>query len=617
MSSNLKVNTILPSIGTAIGIGTASGNIDVLGHIVGNNTPNISGINSVTATTFYGDGQNITGTTIRSNLTYDGNTLQNLQSSTTANLTLKTTANSFNSLILDSNRAADTQFAIIDGRWNGNVVNRIQFVTGSDGTNKDDGYMAFHTRTSGASLAERLRIDSSGRVLIGTTNADSIGTINSHLVVGSTTNNDEVALTLNVMEGSNGRRAKFFLDDDDGVFGIDSTASTGVPPFVVRVAGNEKLRIDSSGRLLVGTTTEGFATYGDKFTIADSGHCGMTIRSGTSNYGTIYFSDADDGSADEVRGFLEYYHSTNTLSLGSNGAARLKFTSAGDMEVQGHSNSSPYPVRKLKWSNDQSTTNGFYIAQHSDRNARIWHEQGLDIIFGTNNTERLRINHQGKVEVKSAAGNDALTITPTASASTSLIFNTWPDNSSGRNWAIRNRYNAHGRLEFMRSTSNSNSPLTMVMYLDGSNVHIAGTLSKNAGSFKIPHPLVGLSTTKDLVHSFIEGPQMDLIYRGKVTLSSGAATVNLDTVSNMTEGTFVELNRDVQCFTTNETGWGAVKGSVSGNILTINAQDGSSTDTISWMVIGERQDDTVKSLDLTDDNGDLIVEPLKESVINN
>ena len=61
MSSNLKVNTILPSTGTAIGIGTASGNVDVLGHIVGHNTPNISGINSVTATTFYGNGANLTG----------------------------------------------------------------------------------------------------------------------------------------------------------------------------------------------------------------------------------------------------------------------------------------------------------------------------------------------------------------------------------------------------------------------------------------------------------------------------------------------------------------------------------------------------------------------------
>ena len=76
----------------------------------------------------------------------------------------------------------------------------------------------------------------------------------------------------------------------------------------------------------------------------------------------------------------------------------------------------------------------------------------------------------------------------------------------------------------------------------------------------------------------------------------------------MTEGTFVLLNRDVQCFTTNETGWGAVKGSVSGNILTISAQDGSSTDTISWMVVGERQDDTIKASHLTDDDGNLIVE---------
>ena len=80
----------------------------------------------------------------------------------------------------------------------------------------------------------------------------------------------------------------------------------------------------------------------------------------------------------------------------------------------------------------------------------------------------------------------------------------------------------------------------------------------------------------------------------------------------MTEGTFVLLNREVQCFTSNETGWGAVKGSVSGNILTITAQDNSSTDTISWMVIGERQDDKIKSpeMDITDADGKLITEPL-------
>ena len=82
-----------------------------------------------------------------------------------ANLQLKTTVNSFNSFIFDSARQKDTQFAVIDGRWNGNVVNRIQYVTGSDDTNYDDGFMAFHTRESGQSLSERLRIGSYGGVI--------------------------------------------------------------------------------------------------------------------------------------------------------------------------------------------------------------------------------------------------------------------------------------------------------------------------------------------------------------------------------------------------------------------------------------------------------------------
>ena len=63
---------------------------------------------------------------------------------------------------------------------------------------------------------------------------------------------------------------------------------------------------------------------------------------------------------------------------------------------------------------------------------------------------------------------DSLKLTPTSSASTSLIFNTWQDNSNGRNFAIRNRYSDHGRLEIMRSTTNSNDPLTAVFSIDRS-----------------------------------------------------------------------------------------------------------------------------------------------------
>ena len=133
--------------------------------------------------------------------------------------------------------------------------------------------------------------------------------------------------------------------------------------------------------------------------------------------------------------------------------------------------------------------------------------------------------------------------------------------------------------------------------------------------FKIPHPLVGLSTTKNLVHAAIEGPQCDNIYRGKTTLVAGISTVNIDTNAGMTDGTFATLNRDVQCFTTNETGWTPIKGSVSGNQLTILAQDNSCTDTISWMVVGERQDDNIVNNTMTDSQGHLIVEPDFEEIV--
>jgi hypothetical protein len=149
-------------------------------------------------------------------------------------------------------------------------------------------------------------------------------------------------------------------------------------------------------------------------------------------------------------------------------------------------------------------------------------------------------------------------------------------------------------------------------FLPSGALSITGALSKGSGSFKIDHPLEAKKDTHDLVHSFVEGPQADLIYRGKVDLVSGAATINIDTAATMTEGTFVLLNTNVQCFTTNETDWDAVKGSVSGNILTIACKNSSSTATISWMVIGERHDKHMIDTDWTDSKGKVIVEPEKE-----
>jgi hypothetical protein len=144
-------------------------------------------------------------------------------------------------------------------------------------------------------------------------------------------------------------------------------------------------------------------------------------------------------------------------------------------------------------------------------------------------------------------------------------------------------------------------------WFDG-DVHVKGNLSKGTGSFVIDHPLESKKNTHKLRHSFIEGPYADNIYRGKTQLSSGTASINLDSEFNMSEGTFEALNREIQCFTSNETGWSNVRGSVNGNVLTIECQDSSSSDEISWLVIGERKDPEIMNSNSTDENGRIITE---------
>jgi hypothetical protein len=211
------------------------------------------------------------------------------------------------------------------------------------------------------------------------------------------------------------------------------------------------------------------------------------------------------------------------------------------------------------------------------------------------------------------------------------IFIKDPGQSGNNGWLIGNSVNytsVVSTLVFGRITGNTSlTTSSMCVTSDGwlglgtfspsqkltviGNASITGSLSKGSGTFKIDHPLPSKTDTHYLVHSFIEGPKADLIYRGKVQLVNGKATVNIDQVAGMTEGTFEVLCRDVQCFTTNESDWNLVRGQVSGNVLTIEAQDIGATSLVSWMVIGERKDKHMYDTEWTDDNGRVIVEPPK------
>ena len=153
---------------------------------------------------------------------------------------------------------------------------------------------------------------------------------------------------------------------------------------------------------------------------------------------------------------------------------------------------------------------------------------------------------------------------------------------------------------------------------------IAGALSKNSGSFKIDHPLK--PDTHHLVHSFVEGPQADNLYRGVIDLHNGRATIDLDEWFGMTLNRDIQafvtilgimsehslaLNRDIQAFVNNADTWDNVRAKVMGSQLVIECQNPESNAKVSWLVIGERQDKEIHESSLTDDHGKVIVEPEK------
>ena len=93
----------------------------------------------------------------------------------------------------------------------------------------------------------------------------------------------------------------------------------------------DNLNLDSSGRVGIGTTTPGnYDASGDNLVVSGSGDSGITIVSGTSNGGNIYFADGTTGN-EQYRGWITYTHgSTDALRFGTTGTERARITSDGE-----------------------------------------------------------------------------------------------------------------------------------------------------------------------------------------------------------------------------------------------------------------------------------------------
>ena len=200
-------------------------------------------------------------------------------------------------------------------------TNTTTGVTGGDGavigiqddesiiiSNKENNHIELHTNNT-----ERLRITSGGFVGVNCT----------------------PRAQLEVKAGTDANILMTTMSSEAAIEVFNDAGNANVP-FRLRatehkffISGDEKLRIDSSGRMGLGTNSPGsYVGGGDNFVIADSGDAGMTIATGTSNTATINFADGTSGDA-RYRGRFEYSHSTDALDILTAATTQMRIHSSG------------------------------------------------------------------------------------------------------------------------------------------------------------------------------------------------------------------------------------------------------------------------------------------------
>jgi len=231
-------------------------------------------------------------------------------------------------------------------------INQSGISTFNAGLNVGTGSSIFspatNTLTFGTNSNERLRIASNGNVGIGTDNPSQ------KLEVLGTSN----------LFGNGGASVQW---GDTDYVGHLSFASDGA---IVRAASgkalifhtnhtNERLRIDSSGRIGLGIANPGdyFSSYNRVVMGRTNDTGGMTIVSAPTSGGYIVFADGTSGN-EAYRGQIAYYHSQDSMMFGTDGGTeRLRINNKGHLGLN---------VTPGSWDNTFKALEGGGTSKHGE-----------------------------------------------------------------------------------------------------------------------------------------------------------------------------------------------------------------------------------------------------------
>ena len=231
-------------------------------------------------------------------------------------------------------------------------------------------------------------IDSSGDVGIGTSSPGA----NLHLssssdTIARITSADGSGAFLDLGDAS---------DPDGGRIVYDSGSN-----LALYTASSERLRIDSSGRVGIGTsspqsdlTVRGSTPQITLEPTADTQNCRLEFA--TTN-GTVQSFLAGGGSEGAALKFLQ--STTERARIDSSGKVGIGTSSPTNL-LQVNSSIAGATIHVTNSTTGAASTDGLHINQDGN-DTYIWNKENSFISFGTNNTERMRITSVGSVEVDS------------------------------------------------------------------------------------------------------------------------------------------------------------------------------------------------------------------------
>jgi hypothetical protein len=259
----------------------------------------------------------------------------------------------------------------------------------------------------GNTSAEVIDTGSDGRFVVTTEGTERLRVTNTGLV-GIGTSSPTVALEVN--GGTNNEPIKVVSTDAGSyiAFADDTTTSParlGVVGdlFKIDVNNSERLRIDSSGRLGIGTSSPG-----DALTVQGTGNSYIGLQSATSGYASLKQIVTDTSAWLRTETSHPLYLGTNqTRAITIDTSQRVGIgTATVNRELVLYKASAP----AFHIQNSTSGTGVFdgFAFSSIGADATIWNYENGYLRFGTNDTERARIDSSGRLGIGTSSPSQLL-----------------------------------------------------------------------------------------------------------------------------------------------------------------------------------------------------------------